>query len=59
MARNFVEKQVFFGLSNFFRHLYEVLDPKCYTWLESLVTKDSHGKLLDFFKFTSKGTEFC
>ena len=36
----------FFGLSNFFRHLYEVLDPKWYTWLESSVTKDSHGKLL-------------
>ncbi len=53
------KKGLFLRFFTFFQALKELFDPKCYTWLESLATKDSYGKLPKKFRVTSKGAEFC
>ena len=55
----FEEKQAFFGFFHFFRNFPEFLDPKCYTWLQSYGSEDSHGKKLKIFGVTIWPTEFC
>jgi len=46
---NLMKNKHFFGDYHFFRYLPEFLDPKCYTWLESFGSEDSHGKKLKIF----------
>ena len=58
-ARKFEEKQAFFRALPFFLYLPEYLDPKCYTWLESYGSEDSHGKKLQVIRVTIWPTEFC
>ena len=56
---NLEKNKHFFGFFNFFRNFPEFLDPKCYTWLESYGSEDSHGKKLKKFGVTIWLTEFC
>ena len=56
---NLKKNKHFLGSSIFFRNFPEFLDPKCYTWLESYGSEDSHGKKLKIFGVTIWLTEFC
>ena len=55
-AQKKLEFRYFFGFANFLEQLPKMLDPKCYTWLESY---NLHCKIQTFFWSTSEGTEFC
>ena len=56
---NLKKNKHFFGFFHIFQYHPQLLDPKCYTWLESYGSKDSHGKKLQIFGVTIWLTEFC